>query len=660
MQASYSRKKVGREKAVDLMRTFAREERLSLRQVKILESYLRAIPSDSRGFIRLDKLLGLLDNFQRAIAENDAVFLEQRRGYRTDHVADVIEFAESREFCGLKGSLWTSTKEDLWRIFHHEPPPFEVLLTGAAGTAKSTKSWISTGYSLYLLSCLWNPQLEMGMAPVDEIFLIFQSMRLATATDTLYERLKRAVDTSPYFRGNFPRNKQKASELLFPNHVTVKPVSGATDAVLGLNVIAGVITEINFMPVRRDSVKLLYTDKQIFDVGMEMYRNLRNRIIGRYKQLIERGDFVGRLILDSARNHTNDFAARKIEHAKKDKTILVIDRTLWNARSHEYPPGTPSFLVELGTDFRPARMIGSREEAEDPENVIEIPEVFRAECEQDLEQALKDLAGVPSTSTGRFLPFPKEISLAQERHVERTGGLTLFKAQDVSFQEVFGITTYDPKRDRLDWELLLNYEYLNVLKLEGDNRYCAHVDMSLSGDATGLAVGRIVDTAVIDKAHYFNPDESRLKQIENLVSPIYMIDGVLRIHARPGEQIDINIITDLVLELNTHINIAYGSADWMESAAMLQSWRANRITTGRVSVDKSPASYFEVKHAVREGRILFPPHQMLDRELRRLKRITQGGTIKIDHEPTESKDCADAVAGVVGVLQRCEHRYRRA
>jgi hypothetical protein len=92
---------------------------------------------------------------------------------------------------------------------------------------------------------------------------------------------------------------------------------------------------------------------------------------------------------------------------------------------------------------------------------------------------------------------------------------------------------------------------------------------------------------------------------------------------------------------------------------MLQTWRANRITTGHVSVDRTPASYFEVKHAIREGRILLPPHEILHRELRRLKRITQGGKIKIDHEPNESKDCADAVAGVVGVLQRCEHKYRR-
>jgi hypothetical protein len=163
----------------------------------------------------------------------------------------------------------------------------------------------------------------------------------------------------------------------------------------------------------------------------------------------------------------------------------------------------------------------------------------------------------------------------------------------------------------------------------------------------------------VEKGHFYSKEDRRPVEVHGVFAPVYLIDGVLRIHAGAGEQIDLNIIRDLVLELNRHIRIKYASADWMESAAMLQAWRSKRIVAGHVSVDKTPGAYFEVKHAVRDRRILFPPHAVLDRELRRLKRITKGGTIKIDHEPNESKDCADAVAGVVGVLQRCEAKYRR-
>jgi hypothetical protein len=658
MKPHYCHKAVNLSQALQLIRSYAKEESLGRIETNLLEAYLETAPTDPNGLIRLDALIGQLSNFKKAFAENDAAFLEQRRGYKTERIVNVIEFAESREFLALKGTLWQSTKEDLWKIFHEQPVPFEVLLSGAAGTAKSTKSWIGTCYSLYLLSCMWNPQLELGMAPVDEIFLIFQSMRLATAQDTLFERLKRGVDASPYFQEHFPRNQKNSSKLLFPGNVTVKPVTGATDAVLGLNAIGGVITEINFMPVHSNSVRLQHSDKQVFDVGAEMYRNLRNRIIGRYKHFIEQGDFVGRLIIDSARNYVGDFATRKIEEAKKDTTILVIERTLWDARSHEYPRDAPKFPVELATDYRPARILQCLEHADDPEHIIWIPEVFRTDCEQDLEQALKDLAGEPSTSTGRFLPFPKEIAHAQEAYTERTGERTLFRIQDVSLQALFGITSYDAEQDRLDWTLLIDWDYLEQVKLEGDFPFALHVDTSLSGDATGLALGRIVDTKLIEKGHFYSAQDRRPREIHGVFAPVYLIDGVLRIYAKSGEQIDLNVIRDLVLELNRHIRIKYASADWMESAAMLQAWRSKRIIAGHVSVDKTPTSYFELKHAIRDQRIFLPPHQFLDRELRRLKRITKGGTIKIDHEPNESKDCADAVAGVVGVLQRCEGKYR--
>ena len=155
MKPNYCHKAIRMDQALQLMWSFAKEERLSKTQTGFLEAYLQTIPTDSNGSIRLDTLIGRLSNFQKALAENDAAFLELRRGYKSGRIADIIEFAESREFLALKGTLWQSTKEDLWKIFHEPPEPFEVLLTGAAGTAKSTKSWISTCYSLYLMSCMF-------------------------------------------------------------------------------------------------------------------------------------------------------------------------------------------------------------------------------------------------------------------------------------------------------------------------------------------------------------------------------------------------------------------------------------------------------------------------------------------------------------------------
>ncbi len=53
----------------------------------------------------------------------------------------------------------------------------------------------------------------------------------------------------------------------------------------------------------------------------------------------------------------------------------------------------------------------------------------------------------------------------------------------------------------------------------------------------------------------------------------------------------------------------------------------------------------------------YTPHTVLWKELRKLERDPQKG--KIDHPEEGSKDCADAVAGVVYVLSQKEASFGR-
>jgi len=660
MKANYAQQWVTQQKALDLGVRLAVEAGLSATEKQVIESCILAIPEDCEHGIRLDKLVGHLSNLQKAIQEKDASFLEQRRGYKIDKIIDIIEFAESKQYCNLKGSLWPTVKEDLWRIWHVQPAPFEVVLGGAAGTAKSTKSAISTAYTIYLLSTLWNPQLELEMIPTDDIFLILQSMRLSTAEEALFNRVQRMVDGSPYFSEHFLRDKKINSELIFPHFVKVKPVTGAVDAAISLNVIEYVITEINFMPVHKTSVRLEHSDKDVFDVGESMYLTLYNRSRNRFSKFIERGDFIGRGIIDSARSHVGDFTDSKIEEAKIDPTILVIERSLWGARRHEFPlHKTKWFYVQLGSDYKPPRILGSLEDADDFSsdfdmaqrldddyllealNVIKVPERYRKDFEKDIEEALKDKAGVPSRSSGRFLPFTEEIKAAQDKFNERTGNQHLFNLEEIKLQK--GIA----------WEELINGTYLEQLNIEGEHKWAVHVDTSLGrNDALGLAVGRVIDTKIIDSGHFYDLKTQEVKEFHNVELPLYIIDGALRVLAPSGAQIDLNLIRDLILHLKKHLNICWATADWIESTSMLQAWRDNKIVSGKLSVDKSPEAYFEVKHAIKDGRILFPAIKILEEELKGLKRLSKMGSVKIDHAPGKSKDCADALAGVVSILKR--------
>ena len=665
MKANLAQQWISIDNAFELTRGLAKKFSLGAKEVSLVESIIASIPQDPQG-IRMDQLVGHMSNLQKAFIEKDASFLEQRRGYKVERIVDIHEFAESREFCNLKGALWPTVKEDLWRMWHVQPVPSEIVLGGAAGTAKSTKSAISMAYTIYLLSTLHNPQLELEMIPTDDIFIILQSLRLSTAEEALFFRVQRMLDGSPYFQQNFQRDKKINSELIFPSFIKVKAATGAADAAISLNVIGYVVSEINFMPVHKQSVRLENSDKEVFDVGGSMYGLLNGRWRNRFAKFIARGDFFGKGIADSARSHVGDFMEHMIEEAENDPTILVIERSLWSARAHDFPPSSPRFFVQLGSDYHPPRILEKIEDADNWSsdfdvsrladddylmemlNVIRVPELYRTDFDSDIEEALKDKAGVPSRSSGRFLPFTEEIKKAQTKHRERTGGLSLFNLQEIKLQK--GVS----------WEELVCQKYLAQLALEGEFNWAVHVDTSLGrNDAAGLAVGRIIDSLVVDNGHFYDVKSQEVLEFHNVEMPVYIVDGCLRILAPTGGQIDLNLLRDLVLHLKKHINIRYASADWIESTSMLQAWRDNDIISGKRSVDKTPEAYFELKHAIKDGRILMPAHEVLEKELRGLKRISTRGSVKIEHQSGGgSKDVSDSVAAIISVLKATEGRMR--
>lgn len=650
MKLTYAEKWVSQKKALEQLTQIGNEVGLSKKNIKSLRDYLLLIPPNNEGEIRLDHIHGLWKNFQRALEEGDAAFLEHRRGYKVDRVVNVIEFAESKEFANQKRSLWKSTADNLWRIHHGTEgkggsPPCVIVLGGAAGTGKSETTWLSAMYTRYLLGCMWNPHLEFETNPGSWVVFAIQAPKLEQAQDSLFDKLQFAIDSSPWFRENCPRRMDYNSELHWPDQrIMVMPLTGKFRAGEGKDVFWFAITEANSMPVHEKSKQLQDTSKDVLDVAVEMYTTLTNRVETRYSQTD--GGFPGKGIIDSQRSHTGDFTSKMIERARSDPNILVIERALWEAKAHAYPPEEPRFLVECGDNLRPSRIIANRDLAIDPDSVIEVPERHRTRFEDDCEEALRVLAGKPTSAIGRFIPYPERITRAFEKFVERKGDLRLFKMETVNFHELFGKIGQD---EAVDWDLLINQEYINSI-LDKTIKASVHVDMAVSGkgDAVGIGITRIVGSKVVEHGHLFNRDEGQLQEVENIRAPVYFTDAVLQVKARPGEQIDVNLLRDLIRELvRRGFNIAYGSADWLEAAAMLQAWAAMDILTDHVSVDKTPYAYYELRQAIADERWVCQPHSILDDELRNVKREMKGGRVFVNHPQNKTKDVADGAAGSI-------------
>jgi hypothetical protein len=101
------------------------------------------------------------------------------------------------------------------------------------------------------------------------------------------------------------------------------------------------------------------------------------------------------------------------------------------------------------------------------------------------------------------------------------------------------------------------------------------------------------------------------------------------------------------------MNLKWISFDSYQSVDSTQILRQRGFITGLRSMDKNSLPYDVTKTAFYDGRVKAPKHEKALSEIVRLERDPHSG--RIDHAPNFSKDCADAVAGVVyGLTYRRE------
>ena len=644
------------EKSLWLLDKMIKDKNCPQKSFAVLKAYIESFPKTEQGSdgecIRLDQFKSLIDSHNKALVNNDPTFWNTRRGFKDGKVVDVIEFVENPEYTALF-KAWPSVKDNLAQIFDSKVHRFEITLTGSIRCGKSATAQLTVEYILYLISRLHNPHLEFGLSPGRSIIIVLQSVNQDKAGSILFEPIKNDLDASPYFQKNFNRNTDRNGSVILPDGIKVVPLTANETAALGENIISAVVTESNFMRVIKGSVKLRYSNKAAYDQAKELYNRLHERITATFK--VHEWYFFGKLIADSSVNHPQDFTHQKMNQAKRDPSILVINRPIWEAQPPDkFPADEPRFFVEVGDNHRFSRIIESKEEALNPESVIEVPEQLRVHFEEDIEEALKNYAGKVTAITGVFIPFTDAITRGQEDYLLTTDNQRLFLKDEISCEEI--LRQSDPGQP-IDWSYLINYDYIENQILDPNAIFSMHFDLSANQDATGFSIGRIIQYTAVDRSSALDEDGEDFSN-QAMILPVYMIDGNLRIVSRHGEgDIDPSVIARLGLELKKHLNVRYGSADtWGSSRSILIEWRKRGISTKFISVDKDLAPYLEVKQALRENRILFQPNQILDTELREVRKVTGSTGASVDHPPDGSKDISDAMAGVVFVLRYHEAR----
>lgn len=490
----------------------------------------------------------------------------------------------------------------------------EFVGTGGIGSAKTTTALYTNAYQLYLLSCYKNPHAMFRMDSTSEILFIFQSLNASTARDVDYGRFREICAQSYYFTSVFPFRKDIESSLKFPNRIEAKPI-GSDAGSIGQNVLGGLIDEVNFMAITEKSKR--GRDGK-YDQAKVIYEGVSRRIKSRF---VNSGGMPGILCLVSSKNYPGEFTDIKLQEAITDPSIYIYDKRVWDIK----PAGTfcgDVFQVFTGDDTRKPRLLTAEQAAaikdEDKALIVNVPTEYKGSFDTDIIGSLRDIAGVGTSSRYPFILNTEKIAGAfgKVKSILSLGVHDFSASIPLHFRPEFLVNPTKPR-----W---------------------VHIDLSISGDCTGVACGHVskfVPTSVAG-GH---------EKLPNIV-----FDFILQVVPPRGDEIKIHRIREMIHSLRASgVPIKWVTFDSFQSVDSIQLLRQQGFTTGKISTDVTPAPYILTKNALYDGRVSCPEHPIAQKELAELERNVSKG--KIDHPPTGSKDCSDAIASVIyGLTTRRE------
>lgn len=513
--------------------------------------------------------------------------------------------------------------ETLKKVFPDplEPAAYNTLaLSGAIGLGKSFVAVLCGLYELYRMICLKDPYLHYGLQPIDKITFAFMNITLDASKGVAWDKCQQLLQSSPWFMEhgttsgttNVTWNPPKGIELI---------AGSLSRHIIGRAVYWAFFDEISFQP-NQDVAK-----------QKEKAKTLVNTAAVRMQSRFMKGEKNPTLlVLASSKRTDQSFMETFIEGKKKQesKTTLVIDEPQWVIRTDKDSPN--KFKVAVGNKFLSSEVVPLNYTEADLKlyrdrgyTLLDVPMGYYQNFLDDIETALTDIAGFSLSNSNRYISGPRLAVVKRDdmrngfkRDVIEVGNSNQDKAQYADF---FDIQAIDPKIKHMPLYI--------------------HMDMSVSGDKTGIA-GVFV-------AGKKPPTEGQPPSRDLF----FQLGFSVSVKAPKGYQISFEKNRQFIYWLKEQgFNIKGISTDTFQSVDTGQQLAAKGfnycvISADRVDTDHICKPYQYLRTTIYEERILMYDSELLTEELIGLERDNNSG--KIDHSAAgiNSKDAADALCGAV-------------
>ena len=206
------------------------------------------------------------------------------------------------------------------------------------------------------------------------------------------------------------------------------------------------------------------------------------QIDARMKSRFGKGTYLPTLnIIISSKDTEQSFLDSYINTKKQNesKTTLIVDEPQWIVRNDKGSPNDPgSFYVAVGNKTQAHELlpVGFPESEVDKYRekgyrLIKIPPIFREDFEDNLDQALMDIAGISSSSMTKFI-----------------SGARLAQAKVDYYRNPFNKDVIEVGNNPEDKLQYANFFDLSQVAPEDMARpMFIHLDLSTTGDMTGIA-----------------------------------------------------------------------------------------------------------------------------------------------------------------------------
>lgn len=544
---------------------------------------------------------------------------------------DIMTFMHDKKYLGNalynkegKFTIFPYWETKLQEIFpsNTETAYNTVVLTGAIGLGKSTIAVICLLYLLYRLLCLKDPYLFYGLQPIDKITISLMNITLENAKGVALDKMNQMILSSEWFLAHGEMCGSVNLEYRPQKHIELITAS-SNNQVIGRALFGNFTDEVNF-GLTSDVEKLKKKQKTLI-----------SQVDARMKSRFLRGTYLPTMnIIASSKNSDQSFLEDFIQSKVKNesKNTLIVDEPQWVVDARKDTP--QKFYVAVGNKFLANEVLPM----DAPETLVEeyrakgysmlrVPIGYRENFVENIDGALMDIAGIATASALKYI-----------------SGKNWYECINNNIKNPFTKEVIEVGDQKEDTTQYYDYFDLSLIPSEMKSRpLYIHLDMSVSGDKTGIAGTWIKDKYVSAM------DEAASKSL------FYRVAFSVAVKAPKGAQVSFEKNKQFIYWLRDQgFKIKKITSDTYQSAPVLQDLRAHGFDCDIQSVDRltgegknkicEPYHYF--RSTINDKRVEIYKTELLTEEIIGLERLSDG---HIDHTSSgiNSKDISDAVCGSI-------------